>query len=271
MKTVYKKKIAITGSTGLLGSYFCKKFSKKYEILKYPHRIEKNNKFNEWLTNKKFDYFIHFAGITKGTSSKLNKINFDSSVNIIRSLKKNNDLKFFLFISTSHVYGYSNKKINEGLKTRPINKYGLSKKKTEDFIIKNRKKFKFKIGIARIFNVTGPAQRSGYFVSDIFKLISKKKYIDNINCYRDFIHIDDIMDSIKIIITKQFEKTINISSGTKINLIDVCEVINNLYFNKKIKYGIKGGKNLFGDNKLLKSIGKKKFKNIKEIIRSFKK
>lgn len=271
MKTVYKKKIAITGSTGLLGSYFCKKFRKQYKILKYPHRIEKIDKFNKWITSKKFDYFIHFAGITRGTSSKLNKINYDASINIIRSLKKNKKLKFFLFISTSHVYGYSNKKINEELKTRPINKYGLSKKKTEDFIIKNRNKFKFKIGIARIFNVTGPAQRSGYFVSDIFKLIPKKKYIDNINCYRDFIHIDDIMDSIKIIISKQFEKTINISSGAKINLIEVCEVINSLYFNKKIKYGFKGGKNLFGDNKLLKSIGKKKFKNIKEIIKSFKK
>tara|TARA_E500000178_G_scaffold185269_1_gene183496 strand:- start:545 stop:661 length:117 start_codon:yes stop_codon:yes gene_type:complete len=38
-----------------------------------------------------------------------------------------------------------------------------------------------------------------------------------------------------------------------------------------VKYGKRGGQNLFGDNKLLKSLGKKKFKNIKQIIKSFRK
>ena len=31
-----------------------------------------------------------------------------------------------------------------------------------------------------------------------------------------------------------------------------------------MKYGERGGQNLFGDNKLLKSLGKKKFINIKK-------
>ena len=35
---------------------------------------------------------------------------------------------------------------------------------------------------------------------------------------------------------------------------------------KKIVYGSRGGKDLFGNNTLLKSLGKKKFKNIKQII-----
>ena len=57
----------------------------------------------------------------------------------------------------------------------------------------------------------------------------------------------------------------------KINLIQVCKILNLNFFDKKIKYGIKGGRNLFGNNKLLKSLGKRKFKNIENIIRSFKK
>ena len=271
MKFPYKKQIVITGSSGLLGSNFYKKYKKKYKIIKYPHRIENITKFNKWISKKKFNYLIHFAGISKGNASMLNKINFKCSINILKSLKKYDQIKFFLFISSSHVYSFSDKKIRENFKTKPINNYGLSKKNVEDFIIKNRKDFNFKIGIARIFNITGPRQRKGYFVSDMYYKMLKTNFIDNINCYRDFIHLDDVMKSLDILISKNYEKIINISSGKKVNLIHVCKILNSYYFQKEIKYGTKGGKNLFGDNKLLKSLGKKKFKSIEKIIKSFKK
>ena len=102
-------------------------------------------------------------------------------------------MRYFLFISTSHVYGFSRKKIKEDFKTKPINEYGRSKHKVEKYIIKNRQSFNFKIGIARIFNITGSGQRKGFFVPDMYNFIKKKNYIDNINTYRDFIH-DDVTD-----------------------------------------------------------------------------
>ena len=138
MKRVYKKNIAITGSSGLLGSYFQNKFKNKYKIFKYPYRIENIKKFENWINKKKFEYFIHFAALPKGKLKELKRINSHASINILKSLNKNNSLKYFLFISTSHVYGYSKKKIKENKIRRPINNYGLSKK-VEDFIFKNRK------------------------------------------------------------------------------------------------------------------------------------
>ena len=74
MKKVYKKKIIITGGSGLLGSYFAKKYKKKFQIVKYPNRIEDFTRFQKWIMNKKFDYFIHFAAITRnsGVSKKKN-------------------------------------------------------------------------------------------------------------------------------------------------------------------------------------------------------
>ena len=119
MKKVYKKKIVVTGGNGLLGSHFRKKYKQKYIIIKYPHRIEYFKKFQNWIKNKKFNYFIHFAAITKNESKKfkktLNLINVKSSINIINSLNryKIKNFNYFLFISSSHVYGYSNKKISE--------------------------------------------------------------------------------------------------------------------------------------------------------------
>ena len=141
----------------------------------------------------------------------------------------------------------------------------------EDFIIKNRNNFFFKIGIARIFNITGPRQRNGYFIPDIIKKMKKNNNIKNINHFRDFIHIDDVCESIINIMERKFEPPINISSGKKINLIDVCKNINKLYFKKELSYEKKRGKDLFGNNNLLKSLGKNKFKSIIEIIKSYKK
>ena len=277
LNKAYKEKVVITGGKGLLGSFFYKKYKKKYNIIRYPYRIEHFKKFKNWLRNKNFQYFIHFAAITKNETPKknesLNLINVKSTINIIKSIskKKMKNFKYFLFISSSHVYGNSSKKIKENKKTTPINIYGLSKKKVEDFIFKNRNKYKFKIGVARVFNSTGPKQKTGNFVPDMIKKIKKDNFIDNVNQFRDFVHIDDVIESLDLLIKKRFYQPINISSGKKINLIQVCKIINQTYVQKKIIYGKKRGKDLFGDNNLLKSIGKKKFKNIFQTIKSFKK
>ena len=103
------------------------------------------------------------------------------------------------------------------------------------------------------------------------KKIRNENNIKNINHFRDFIHIDDVCESIINIMERKFESPINISSGKKINLVDVCKNINKLYFKKELSYEKKRGKDLFGNNKLLKSLGKNKFKNIIEIIKSYKK
>ena len=59
----------------------------------------------------------------------------------------------------------------------------------------------------------------------MIKKIKRNDFIDNVNQYRDFIHIDDVMESLILLIKKKFYKPINISSGKKINLIQVCKII----------------------------------------------
>ena len=77
-----------------------------------------------------------------------------------------------------------------------------------------------------MFNSTGPKQKIGNFVPDMIKKIKKENFVDNVNQYRDFIHIEDVMESLDLLIKKKFNKPINISSGKKINLIQVCKIIN---------------------------------------------
>ena len=227
MPKIYKKKIVITGGTGLLGGHFYRKYKNKFSIIKYPYKIEHFKRFAKWISKKKFNYFIHFAAITKNESKQFKKIlqlvNVKSPIRILDIInkKKDNHFSYFLFICSSHVYGYSKKKIKETKRRIPQNVYGKSKKRVEDYIINNRKKFNFKVGIARIFNSTGPKQKKGNFVPDMIYKMKKLKAIKNINQYRDFIHIDDVSRSIKCLIEKQVQNPINISSGKKVNLINV--------------------------------------------------
>ena len=65
MKKVYKKKIVITGGNGLIGSNFSNKLKQKYKIIKYPYKVQHFKKFDKWIANKDFDYFVHFAALTK--------------------------------------------------------------------------------------------------------------------------------------------------------------------------------------------------------------
>tara|TARA_X000001036_G_C20685920_1_gene807626 strand:- start:1902 stop:2735 length:834 start_codon:yes stop_codon:yes gene_type:complete len=277
LKKVFKKKIVITGATGLLGSYFFRKYKHRYNIIKYPFRIENVLQLNKWMNKKDFDFFVHFASKTKEGKDKenkeLEKINVKSTINIINVInkKKIKNFKYFLFISTSHVYGFSKKSINEKKLRYPKNDYGLSKKRVEDFILRNKKKFFFKIGIARVFNFTGAKQKRGFIIPDIFEKIRKNSIIKDMNQYRDFIHIDDVTKSINLILNKQYDNPINISSGKKINLINVCKIINKIHFKKKLLFEKKRGGDIFGNNSLLKRLGIKKFKNINQSISSYKK
>ncbi len=276
MKKKYKSIIVITGGSGLLGSYFYKKYKNSFKIIKYPHRIENFKKLEIWLSNRKFNFFIHFAAITKNESKKFKKIlqlvNVKSPIRILNIInkKKIKYFKYFLFISSSHVYGFSKTKIKETKKRTPQNSYGKSKKRVEDYILNNRKKFNFKIGIARIFNSTGPGQKKGNFVPDMIDKMKKVKKINNINQYRDFIHIDDVSKSIKCLIDKKVQKPINLSSGKKINLINACKILNNKFVKKNVLFDLKKGKDIFGDNTRLKRLGIRKFKNLSQSLLSYK-
>ena len=134
----------------------------------------------------------------------------------------------------------------------------------EDYIFKNKKKFNFKISVARIFNFTHQRQKKGHFVPDVINKIKKGKKIKNINCYRDFIHIDDVCTAIYKILQKNFTGPINICSGKKINLMNITKHISKKV-NKEAFIDKRRALDLFGDNSKLKLLGLDKFKLVKEI------
>ena len=47
-----------------------------------------------------------------------------------------------------------------------------NQKRVEDFVIKNSKKIRFRIGIARIFNFYSNSHKNGFFIHDMKKKLN---------------------------------------------------------------------------------------------------
>lgn len=258
-------KCAITGFGGNLGSEFIKRYP-QIEFIKFKGDLRNKKYLGKWILNNDFDYLLHFAAIVpigevQKDYKKAKEINYESTLNLIKFLKKKNKVIWFFFSSSSHVYNYSNFKIKEISKKIPISKYGNLKLMTENKIKMMTKKTKIKICVGRIFSFTNYRQKKSYFIPSVF---SGK--IMNANTYRDFVDIRDICDAIYLLMKRKEKGDFNIASGSKINLNKIINFIQK----KKLSY--KNPKNnIYADITKLKSIGWRPKYNIKNILNEYKK
>jgi nucleoside-diphosphate-sugar epimerase len=270
LNKVSKKIIGITGAKGALGSQFIKKYKSKVIFRIYKDKIENKKKFKSWLQkNLDIQYFIHLAAIssidkTNYNPAKTYKINSSAAISIIKILNKTNlkYFKYFLFSSSSHVYKTSLKALSENSIRKPLTVYGNSKKKVEDFIFKNFKKMKFKVGVARIFNFYSYKHGKGFFIQDLKKKMKNKNKIlkiNKINTFRDYINLEQLCEILYFILNKKVPKVINVGSGKRLNLINLVKLIKNKYnFKNKLIFENKEYPGLFANISLLRQLGYRK-------------
>ena len=247
-------------------STLAKRFIKKrlFSIRKYNEDINDYKKFSQWINkNKSINCFVNFAAITNidqcsKSKNKTLKTNFKSVIKMINIINKSNliNFKYFLAISSSHVFKKKKYKLQENDKKKPDNFYGLTKMLMERDILKIKSNLKFKIGIARIFNFYDTNSKKNFFVEDIKKKISsKKKKLNfmNVNSARDFIHPDDIIGGLSHMIENRLASDYNICSGKSFYLFQIINILNTS--NKKITFYGKKNMNLIGSNVKLKKTG----------------
>ena len=233
------KHILISGYNSYIGNHFFKKFKKKYKIINYKEDINNISKFKLFTKKKKFDFFIHFASLSRmqcDENKKLcKKTNFLSIKKIINHF---NTLKFkpnFIFMSSSHVYKNSTYKIREGYKKKPENFYGKLKLHSENYLSKNYKKY----CILRLFNVYGKNQPENFFIPDVNKKIKLQKIIRLNKSIRDFIHVNDVVNAIikSLKNNKARGKIFNIGSGKPIQIKKIINLVKNLIKKGNPSYG----------------------------------
>ena len=301
--------ILITGCAGFIGFHLSEFLSKKYKkskiigfdnINNFYSPILKKMRIKELKKNKNF-YFkkidlenkkklenifkknkikivIHLAA-QAGVRDSLKmpnsyfKSNFIGFMNIVAASNKNM-VKKFIFASSSSVYGDKKKfPLKENMNISPKNIYAATKKINEDIANDLSKISNMKMIGLRFFTVYGKFGRPDMFIFKFLNslLNNKKFYLFNKgNHYRDYTHIDDvvniIINLIKKKITRKFQ-IFNICSNNPIDLNKLVKFISN-FLNIKPKI-IKKKRNSIevlkthGDNKKILSFLKIKLrKNI---------
>jgi len=264
----------ITGHKGVLGEYFVKK-CKNLKFIKYFGDINNKKKITNWILNNNFDYLFHFAALVPikkvNNNYKLaRKTNYIAVKYIVDALKKKKKPIWFFFSSTSHVYGFSNKKLDELSYTKPNNNYGKLKLLAEKYIISKLRNTKVNFCIGRIFSYTYFRQSDNFFIPSLFKKkIRDNTFIKEINTQRDFIDIRDICSALRFLMKKKCYGIFNIASGRAVNLQKIFNIINKITKNKYNKDFPKN--NIYANINKIKKIGWKPKYTIFDILKNFKK
>lgn len=317
---INKKKILVTGAAGFIGFHLVKKMtSMGFQVVgidnlnpNYDKKIKNDRiKFLNKMTQKKLFTFIKCNIDKKNELIKLNKykfvyvihlaaqpgvrysllkpeIVFDSNIrgffNILEIAKKNN-VKHFMYASSSSVYGGNSKLPFSEIDNvdSPLNLYAASKKCNELLAFAFSHINKIRSTGLRFFSVYGPWGRPDMAYYLFSKRILQNKKIDvfnNGNHKRDFTYIDEVIQSIvKILKSNKFNKkklhnVINIGRNKKIKLMQLIKYLE-LYLEKKANINfIKRQKadmlETYADIRLLKKIDPRfKSTEFKEGIKKF--
>ena len=274
-------KILLTGGAGYIGSHvLLSVIENKHEVIVIDDlstgnkdlipenitlintNINNSEKISNILMSENFDLLLHFAGFIKVEESVQNpdkyfKNNTDNAIKLFETCYKNN-LQNIIFSSTAAAYGnpLNNNSITEEETLSPLNPYGESKVKTEEYLLNN--KDKFNSIILRYFNVAGadPELRSGLISetpTHLIKILSevavgKREKIsifgDDYNtkdgtAIRDYIHVSDLasihLEAAKYLLEKKISNIFNCGYGKGYSVLEVIKAANEIYDNK-IKY-----------------------------------
>ena len=243
----------------------------KIDIIKY-------NDLEELFKKNNFDFVFNFAaqaGVRHSIYRPRDYIgsNINGFFNILELIKKYKVKKLF-YASSSSVYG--EKKFfptKEEDSLSPINIYSLSKNVNEKMAeIYSRIYNINSIGL-RFFTVYGEWGRPDMFLFKIFNSIIKKNFFELNNAgkhQRDFTYIEDVSFILEKLLKKKLRKkhtVINICSGKTININNLVKLIkkkNNLKIKKTSRNSADLLKTHGSNKKLLKIIGKYKFKKIED-------
>ena len=268
MKNHLNKKLVVgyIGKKSVLAKSFIDNHKKQFIFKVFIGDIRDYKEISLRLKkNKDINIFINFAAITSTQicqkfKKKALDVNYRSVVKLLDSLNeiKMNNFMYFLSLSTSHVFKKSNRILSENSEKNPSTYYGFTKYALEKYILENQNKYKFKIGIPRIFNYYNSGFKKGFFINDIVeKLKNNKKIIKfkDINAYRDFVSMEDINTGLLKMINLRLVNDYNICSGKKTYLPNIISFLNKKFKKKIITYDEKLSLSLYGSNIKLKKKG----------------
>lgn len=233
--------------------------SSTYQIDFYQIDLNDYKSLLDLFNNNKIEYVIHLAAQAGVRYSLINsKTYIENNINAFYNLLESMNLasiKNLIYASSSSVYG-SNQKVpfEESDKTdNQVSLYAATKKTNEILAQSYSNLYGFNCVGLRFFTVYGPFGRPDmayYKFSDMLMKDQEIQLFNYGNQSRDYTHIDDITNGIKLILENYESKVLkpiyNIGSGKPIEL---KKLINELESNFNKKFKIKEVEHQKGDVK----------------------
>lgn len=218
-------KIAITGSSGFIGSSFIKNNS-EFEILE----VDLISNMIEDIDLNGIDSVLHLAAIvhqTKGTEEDIYfKVNRDLAYETAKQAKSCG-VKQFILMSTVKVYGESTDNSlpwNEKSICKPEDAYGRSKLEAEK-LIKELEDDLFKVAIIRSPLVYGAGVKANMY--NLIRLIDKFRILPlgGINNRRSIVYIGNLLALIHQVINKRVSGVFIPSDKYAWSTTQLCKII----------------------------------------------
>ncbi len=315
----FTNNILVTGGAGYIGSHIIELLvKKKFKVFIYDNLVTgykklinkkavfikgdiKNSKLLiKTINDNNINSIIHLAGylnISEGQKNKKKyyKNNVIGTLNLVKACK-NSTVKNIIFSSSCSIYGNIKGSVSEKNIPKPKSYYAFTKYKSEEIIKKYGKRFNFKYGILRYFNVAGASPSGkigeieksyGHLIKNLAIQSTKLRpkvdiFGNNYNtkdgtCIRDYIHVSDLAD-IHILVLKKISSSkksliLNCGYGKGYSVKEIVEIFKKIKKGVIIKYKKKrigDVAQIYSDNSKLKKIlkWKPKFNNIQTILKS---
>ena len=315
----FTNNILVTGGAGYIGSHIIELLvKKKFKVFIYDNLVTgykklinkkavfiegdiKNSKLLiKTINDNNINSIIHLAGylnISEGQKNKKKyyKNNVIGTLNLVKACK-NSTVKNIIFSSSCSIYGNIKGSVSEKNIPKPKSYYAFTKYKSEEIIKNYGKKFNFKYGILRYFNVAGASPSGkigeieksyGHLIKNLAIQSTKLRpkvdiFGNNYNtkdgtCIRDYIHVSDLADihilALKKISSSKKSLILNCGYGKGYSVQEIVEIFKKIKKGVIIKYKKKrigDVAQIYSDNSKLKKIlkWKPKFNNIQTILKS---
>lgn len=219
---VNRSNLQIFGGNGFVGSAF---------VRKNPLCIVKQR--NDHVVDKDKDILYLISTVTN-YNVKTNPY-IDIETNLILLMKilsqyQNSD-KIFNFISSWFVYGNTKMPATEESICDPTGFYSITKRCAEQLLISYCQTFNIKYRILRLANIAGhgdnkaSAQKNAlqYMINQLKQNLDINLY-EGGNMYRDYIHVNDAVDAIDLILDKgEINSIYNVGNGIPLLMKDLIE------------------------------------------------
>jgi len=269
--------IFMTGANGFVGSHLKEYLTQHYHYTLFtPSSCELDlsdeKAVDEYILGNKIDIIIHMANRGGGRDTVDMKNSTEYNLRLFFNIAKHEkNVQKIISFGSGAEYGKHkpivDAKEDDYLATLPLDEYGFYKAITSHYIEKTDR-----IVQLRIFGAYGEYENYRYkFISNaIVKNLLHLPITINKNVFFDYIYIDDLLKMIDFFIHNEAkEKIYNVSTGQRIDLIALSNIINEVSdFKSEIRLLHEGLNNEYTSNneRILSEMGNFEFTSHKNAI-----